>query len=239
MDETPIALITGANRGLGLEATRQLIAEGFHVIMAARDRNKAQAARADVDPDASRTTLLALDVTADADIRQAVETVEAEFGRLDVLVNNAGVSYWEDPLELTAEVLKATYATNVFAPFAMMMGFRPLLANAKSPRVINVSSHLGSMAIASDRAHVWYGLNVPAYNSSKTALNMLSLSYAKAFEADGIAVVAVCPGWTKTDMGGTGADREVADGAAIITQMAVAADVPNGQSIADDGPVAW
>ncbi|MGK5530460.1 SDR family NAD(P)-dependent oxidoreductase [Streptomyces sp. URMC 129] len=231
-------LITGATRGLGLETARRLIREGHTVYLGARDtRRGADAARS------VGAHCLLLDVTDDDSVREAAAHVRERAGRLDVLVNNAGVVGPLRPAEeITAADMLAVYDTNVFGAVRVTRTFLPLLHLSASPTVVNVSSGLGSLAVAADpAAHasfvpLWVS-SLP-YNSSKTALNMISTLYARALPA--MRINAVDPGHTATDLNGRTGAQTVEEGADIIVRMAmIGPDGPTGGYFTARGPMPW
>ena len=190
-DARNLALVTGANRGIGREVALQLARDhGFHVLMGARDLAKGGAAAADVGHGAEA---IALDVADDASIATAFETIGARFGKLDVLVNNAGVDYDTDQRAGSADLdrVRRTFATNLFGPWATAMAAIPLLRRGISPRIVNVSSGAGALT--------GMGGGTPGYGVSKAALNALTLKLADELRRDKILVNAVCPGWVATD----------------------------------------
>jgi NAD(P)-dependent dehydrogenase (short-subunit alcohol dehydrogenase family) len=210
-------LITGANRGLGFEVARQLAAAGHQVWIGARDHARGQQAA-----DAVGARFVQLDVTDDASVAAAVETV----GALDVLVNNAGISGGRiKPSEATAEHMRAVYETNVFGPVRVLHACIPLLEKSSAPVVVNVSSGVGSLGLASDLDSPWSEVNFPVYASSKAALNMLTIRYAAAFPR--IRINSVDPGFTATDFNEYRGTQTVEQGAEAIVRYAL---------IADDGP---
>jgi NAD(P)-dependent dehydrogenase (short-subunit alcohol dehydrogenase family) len=182
-------LITGANRGLGFEVVRQLAAAGHRVFIGARDRARGQQAA-----DALGVSFVQLDVTDDASVAAATETVAA----LYVLVNNAGISGGRiTPSQATVDDMRTVYETNVFGPVRLLSAFIPLLENSAAPVVVNVSSGLGSLGLASDPESPWSEASFPVYASSKAALNMLTIRYAAAFPR--MRINSVDPGFTATD----------------------------------------
>lgn len=232
------ALVTGANKGLGLETARRLVALGHTVFLGARDerRGKEAAERIGAHP-------VRIDVTDDATVEAAVRHVRTRTEHLDVLVNNAGIT---GPLKeasaLTADDIRSVYETNVFGVVRVTQAFLPLLRAAASPTVVNVSSGLGSLAIAQDPAAYEHLLPVYfaslGYNSSKAALNMLTAQYAH--EHPGVRFNAVDPGWTATDLNGNRGVQTVEEGAQIIVDMALAdAAGPTGGFFGNTGPVPW
>ena len=238
-----VALIIGANKGIGFETARRLGRQGFAVLLGSRDPERGDVAAERLRGEGLDVRPLLIDVADERSITAAAETVERDIGRLDVLVNNAGANFeFGDgvrPSALPLDRLRATYDTNVFGPFAATRAFLPLLRKSRHPRVINLSSTLGSLTALTDPGHALFGLNLLAYNSSKTALNAITVSLAKDLRQDGIAVVAVCPGWVRTDMGGESAPRSVEEGARIVVQVATDPAPPTGQMLDETGPVAW
>jgi NAD(P)-dependent dehydrogenase (short-subunit alcohol dehydrogenase family) len=228
-------LITGANKGLGHEAARRLIDGGHDVWAAARDPDRGRDAAEEIGAYA-----LVLDVTEERSVQDAAELVaEATGGALDVLINNAGISGGIVPAgEVTAGQIQAVYDVNVLGPVRMLHAFLPLLERSESPVVVNVSSGLGSLTYAADPASAYSKLIVPAYFSSKAALNMLTVQYAKAFPA--MRINAVDPGFTATDLNAHRGTQTVSEGTDAIVQMAtIGADGPTGTFVSRDGPVPW
>jgi NAD(P)-dependent dehydrogenase (short-subunit alcohol dehydrogenase family) len=228
-------LITGANKGLGREAARRLIGEGHDVWAAARDPERGRVAAEELG-----ARPLVLDVTDDASVDAALKTVAAATaGSLDVLVNNAGISGGVRPArDVTAAQVQAVYAVNVLGPVRMLHAFLPLLELSSCPVVVNVSSGLGSLAYSSDPDGAFSRLIVPAYCSSKAALNMLTTQYAKAFPA--MRINSVDPGYTATDLNAHAGTQTVTEGTDAIVEMAtIGPDGPTGTFASRDGPVAW
>jgi NAD(P)-dependent dehydrogenase (short-subunit alcohol dehydrogenase family) len=231
----PTILITGANKGLGRESARRLLADGHDVWAGARDPELGRAVAEELG-----ARPLVLDVTDDASVRAAANTVaEATDGVLDVLINNAGISGGAIPArELTAAHLQAVYDVNVLGVVRMLHAFLPLLEQSKSPVVVNVSSGLGSLSYSADPESAYSGLIVPAYFSSKAALNMLSLQYAKAFP--GIRINSVDPGFTATDLNNQRGTQTVTEGTdAIVSMATIGPDGPTGTFVSREGPVPW
>lgn len=243
MSVKKVALVTGANKGIGLEISRQLGRHGFVVVVAARDERKATEAAKTLRAEGIDTQGVRLDVTDPATVAAAAAWVDRTFGRLDVLVNNAGVSFefaaGTKPSQLTLDTLRATYDTNFFGAFAVVQAFLPLLRKSAPARIINQSSTLGSLGGLSDPASPFYGVNLLAYNSSKSALNGLTVAFAKELAGERISVNSVCPGWVKTDMGSEAAPRTVEQGAAIAVKLATMADPPTGKFLDDAGEIRW
>jgi NAD(P)-dependent dehydrogenase (short-subunit alcohol dehydrogenase family) len=222
MNEKRVALLTGANKGLGLEIARQLGKQGITVVLSARG-DKAKKAAEILKAEGIDAHPLSLEVTDAADIAALPDYFEKTFGRLDILVNNAGVLL--DAEGDSVDVLRRTYEVNVFAPHAITKALLPLLKKSPAGRVVNQSSILGSIEnIASGGAGKWI---VPAYSSSKAALNMLSVVLAQDLKQTKVKVNAAHPGWVKTDMGGDAAPLGVEEGAKTAVMLA---------TLPDDGP---
>ncbi len=213
-----IALVTGANKGIGFEVARQLAAKGFRVVVGAR---KETAGRAAAKKIGEAATFLKLDVSDEASVRNAATELAKETDQLDVLVNNAGIIVDGDDaiLETTVGQMEKTFRTNTIGPLVVAQAFHSLLAKSEAPRIINVSSGGGQL---SDGADGW----APAYCISKTALNGVTSQLAAALPK--FAINSVCPGWVRTDMGGANATRSVEQGAAGIVWLA--ADAPQNET---------
>jgi NAD(P)-dependent dehydrogenase (short-subunit alcohol dehydrogenase family) len=227
-------LITGATKGLGLQAARRLIAAGHTVYLGARDPQRGQEVAAELGAD-----MVLIDVTSDDSVQAAAALVREQAGQLDVLVNNAGISGgWKPPGEVTAADMRAVYDTNVFGVVRVMHAFLPLLEAGRTPVVVNVSSGLGSLTVTNDPGRFESTLLGLAYPSSKAALNMLTSQYAKAYPA--IKINAVDPGYTATDLNDHRGTQTVEEGAEIIVRMAlIGADGPTGGYFDAVGPVPW
>ncbi|MFC9624664.1 SDR family oxidoreductase [Streptomyces sp. NPDC056930] len=230
----PVSLVTGANRGIGRETARQLAALGHTVLLCARRPEDAEQAAAGLAPGVPGALLPhRLDV-ADADsVRALAHSVEAEFGRLDVLVNNAAINYDTAQRALFADLddVRLTLETNLFGAWRTAQEFLPVLRRSAHPRVVNVSSESGSLE------HMSGG--TPAYGVSKAALNALTRKLADELRAERILVNAVCPGWIATDMGGPGGGP-VDQGAASVVWAATLPDSgPTGGFFRNGEPLAW
>jgi len=228
-------LITGANKGLGREAARRLLADGHDVWAAARDPERGLATAEELG-----ARHLVLDVADDDSVETAAVTVaEAAGGVLDVLINNAGIAGRVAPTgEITAADVQEVYNVNVLGVVRTIHAFLPLLERSKSPVVVNVSSGVGSMARTTDPSSPASQWIVPAYCSSKAALNMLTAQYAKAFPA--MRVNAVDPGYTATDLNFNIGTQTVSEGTdAIVSMATIGSDGPTGTFVNRDGPVAW
>ncbi|MFJ4191071.1 SDR family NAD(P)-dependent oxidoreductase [Kitasatospora sp. NPDC089509] len=225
-------LITGANKGLGHETARRLIAAGHTVYLGARSTERGKAAATELG-----ARFVQLDITDDASVAAAVATVEAD-GGLDVLVNNAGIEVRSPQgavigaAELTADVLREVFETNVFGLVRVTHAFLPMLQRSAAPVVVNVSSGLASLARGGQ------GYPGAAYPASKTAVNMLTVQFANAFPA--MRINAVEPGYTATDINGHAGTQTVEQGAEIIVRMArLGPDGPTGGYFDAAGPLPW
>jgi NAD(P)-dependent dehydrogenase (short-subunit alcohol dehydrogenase family) len=232
-------LITGANKGLGFESARRLVAAGHTVYLGCRDAERGRRAAGQLGARA-----LALDITDDASVAAAAGVVEAG-GGLDVLVNNAGiqVEWFGDgnaigAAELTADLMRQTFETNVFGTVRVLQAFLPLLQRSANPVVVNVSSGLASLTSVSTPDTRQYRYPGVAYPASKAAVNMLTIQYAKAFPA--LRINAVEPGYTATDFNSDAGHQTVEQGAEIIVRMArIGPDGPTGGYFDVDGPLPW
>jgi len=226
-------LITGANKGLGREAARRLLADGHDVWLAARDPVKGQAAAEELG-----ARFVLLDVTDDASVAAAAERVAAE-GGLDVLVNNAGIVGLRKAVpDMTPDDVRLVFETNVFGIVRVTRAFLPLLEHSPNPIIVNVSSGMGSVAVTTDPSRFESTLVSLAYPASKTAVNMLTTQYAKAFPE--IRINAVDPGYTATDFNEHRGTKPVEQGAEIIVRMAkLDGSGPTGTFVDENGEVPW
>jgi NAD(P)-dependent dehydrogenase (short-subunit alcohol dehydrogenase family) len=226
-------LITGANKGLGLETARRLTELGHDVWIGARDAGRGHAAAASLG-----ARFVPLDVTDDASVAAAVATVAAG-GGLDVLVNNAGIGGGRVPVpETTVDNIRAIYETNVFGIVRVTQAFVPLLLESRAPVIVNVSSGMGSLAGTTDPTRIESTFAALAYPSSKSAVNMLTSQYAKAYP--GIRINAVDPGYTATDLNGHQGTQTVEEGAeAIVRAAGFGPDGPTGAYLDAAGTVPW
>ena len=229
-----ITLITGANKGLGLQAARELLAAGHTVYLGAREAQRGQQAAASIG-----ARPLLIDITDDASVEAAAAVVRAEEGHLDVLVNNAGIAgSGPTPRDVSGPDMVRTFDTNVFGIVRMMHAFLPLLEASAAPVVVNVSSGLGSFALTVEPANIAAQFTLVAYSSSKAAVNMLTLQYSRAFP--GIRINAVDPGYTATDLNGHRGTQTVEQGAVAIVRMAlIGADGPTGTLVDAAGVEPW
>ena len=233
-----IALVTGANRGIGLEIVRQLARRGLTTVLAARDLAKGQAAAASLSAEGLDVPAVAIDVTEGESVRAGVADVLGRFGRIDVLVNNAGIlkegfspedaSVFEAPIDLVMQ----TFATNTVGPLRLIEAIVPGMRERGYGRVVNLSSGAGQL---SDM-----GSGFPAYRMSKAALNALTRLTAAELGPGDVKINAMCPGWVRTDMGGPNATRTVEKGAETAVWLAtLPADGPSGGFFRDRKPIPW
>ena len=230
-DAKRIALITGANKGLGFEMARQLGRSGVTVVLAARDPQKGEAAAAKLRGEGLDAHFLKLDVTNAVDHAAAAAFLADKFGRLDILINNAGIS--TDGMnggkasETTGDVIHRTFETNFFAPVALTQALLPLLKNSAAGRIVNMSSILGSQMLHADPNSPIYNFKSLSYDASKAALNSFTIHLAHELKDTKIKVNSAHPGWVKTDMGTEAAPMEIPEGAKTGVALAL---------LANDGP---
>jgi NAD(P)-dependent dehydrogenase (short-subunit alcohol dehydrogenase family) len=245
---TQIALITGANRGLGFEVARQLGRTGVRVLVGSRDPEKGERAADELRREGLEAESLALDVESPPSVAAAAERVDRDHGRLDILVNNAGIlpeataAEADRPLDLA--LFRATFETNLFGAVAVTQSFLPLLRRSPAGRIVNVSTTMGSLADQTDPSSPYYGLVVPAYQTSKAALNGLTIALAKTLADTPIKVSSVCPGWVQTDLGGpdnrAAAPLRVDEAAPVVVSMACLPETAaSGRFVDRDGTVPW
>jgi NAD(P)-dependent dehydrogenase (short-subunit alcohol dehydrogenase family) len=240
MANKPVALVTGANQGIGLQIAKDLVAHGFTVLVGSRNLERGEAAAKTIDGDARA---LQLDVTDQTSIAAAAERIRKELGRLDVLINNAAISNTglrpdmtieehaklTRPSNVSLEEVRAVWETNVFGVLAVYQAMLPLLREAPAARIVNVSSGVGSLTLNSDPAFPYRSIFGPVYPASKTALNAMTLAMAIELEPTGIKVNAVSPGYTKTNLNNYSGTETVEEGAAEAVRVALLGpDGPTG-----------
>jgi len=249
MQDKPVALVTGANKGIGLQIAKDLSAHGFTVLVGSRNLEDGESAAKSVGDDARAVQL---DVTDEASIAGAAERIRNEVGRLDVLVNNAGISHAETPGRSLEEVVAAgrlsvasldevhaVFETNVFGVIAVTQAMLPLLREAPAARIVNVASSGGSLTLNSDPANPHRAM-FGTYSASKAAANAVTVAFAADLEADGIKVNAACPGFTATDLNYFRGTRTVEQGASEPVRLAlIDSDGPTGTFSNEDGLLPW
>jgi NAD(P)-dependent dehydrogenase (short-subunit alcohol dehydrogenase family) len=246
----PVALVTGANKGIGLQIAKDLAANGFTVLVGSRDLDRGRSAAESVGGDARAVQL---DVTNQASIAAAAERIRTEFGRLDVLVNNAGIGHAGKPGRSLKEIadsgrpsvasldeVRAVFETNVFGVIAVTQAMLPLLRAAPAARIVNVSSASGSLTRNADPDNPRRALFGAVYGPSKTALNAITLAFAVELEPTGIKVNAAAPGFTATDFNNFEGTRTVQQAAREPVRLALLGpDGPTGTFSDEDGPLPW
>ena len=234
MAEQRIALVTGGNRGIGMEVCRQLAALGIRVVMGSRDQERGSAAAKQLAAGGLRIEARQLDVASVQSIRDCMNWIRRDVGRLDILVNNAGIMLEEDeddPLE-ELEIIRDTMQTNVYGPFLLSRLAVPIMKSRRYGRIVNLSSGMGSLAEM--------GVGYLAYRLSKAGINVLTRVVAAETEGMGILVNSVDPGWVQTAMGGRGATRTAEKGAETVVWLATLPDSgPTGTFFRDRKPIAW
>jgi NAD(P)-dependent dehydrogenase (short-subunit alcohol dehydrogenase family) len=233
MSTQRVALISGANKGIGFETARQLGKQGITVLMGARDLAKGQAAAEQLKKEGIDARAVKFDVVNAADIKAAAEKIEKEFGKLDILINNAGVMF--EPIggnntsSVPDDVVRKTFDTNFFSAISVTKAFLPLLKKSDAGRIVNVSSILGSLTLHSTEGSPIYEAKALAYDASKAALNSFTIHLAHELKGTKIKVNSAHPGWVKTDMGTDAAPMNIVDGAKTEVELAtLGADGPTG-----------
>jgi NAD(P)-dependent dehydrogenase (short-subunit alcohol dehydrogenase family) len=234
MDESRVALVTGGNRGIGQEVCRQLAKIGVHVILGSRDESRGRDAAAPMVADKLNVEARQLDVDDAASINDCMDWIRRDVGRLDVLVNNAGIMDEDEDLdpESEIEVVRRTMQTNVYGPLLLSRLAVPIMKSRRYGRIVNLSSGMGSLAEM--------GVGYIAYRMSKASLNVITRVLASETQGMGILVNSVDPGWVQTAMGGRGASRNVYKGAETPVWLATLPDGgPTGGFFRDRKPIAW
>jgi NAD(P)-dependent dehydrogenase (short-subunit alcohol dehydrogenase family) len=234
-----VAVVTGANRGIGFETCRQLAKHGMKVVLTARDEIKGRDAAERLRREELDVDFLPLDVSDDASVRELASRIKTTYGHVDVLVNNAGImidgkagdeAAGTGVMQAKVETLRRTMEVNVYGALRVTQALLPLMPK-DGARIVNVSSGMGQLG---DMNGGW-----PGYRISKTGLNALTRIFADELKQTGIRVNSICPGWVKTDMGGAGATRTPQQGADTIVWLATAPDVPTGGFFRDRKPIPW
>lgn len=237
-----IALVTGANKGIGLEIARQLAQAGVSVIIGARDAERGNAAVADLSSQGLDATFVQLDVLDEASIAAAAATISDKHGRLDILVNNAGIADWTDgvPSRASLQAVRRVVETNFFGALAVTQAMLPLLRKSRAARIVNLSSALASLAGNGDPTSPYYSAQLIGYNASKAALNMLTVQLSEEFRGTPHVVNSVSPGYVKTDLTGGNGFLTPEQGAETPVKFALLGDdAVSGRSVYADGEIAW
>ena len=249
--DKPVALVTGANQGIGLQIAKDLVSHGFTVLVGSRNLERGEVAAREVGPDARA---LQLDVTDQDSIAAAAERIRKDLGRLDVLVNNAAISNTSKlpgqsveeycklnrPSNASLDEVRAIWETNVFGVLAVYQAMLPLLREAPAARIVNVSSGVGSLTTNAGPASPYRHIFLPGYSASKTALNAMTLAMAIELESTGIKVNAACPGFTKTNLNNYTGTQTVEEGAREPVRLALLGpDGPTGTYSNTAGPIPW
>lgn len=245
MSQTKIALVTGANKGIGYEIATGLGALGYRVGVGARDEARREAAVEKLRAAGVDAFAVPLDVTSDRSVADAAELIERQGGRLDVLVNNAGISgemgpgWAQDPTTLDLDVVRTVVETNVIGVIRVTNALLPLLRRSTSPRIVNVSSAVASLTRQAD-PDIEIGPIMAAYSPSKSFLNAVTVQYARQFAGTNILINAACPGLVATDFTGFHGPRSPEQGAATAIRLATLPDGgPTGSFFEDDGVIPW
>ena len=237
-----IALVTGANKGIGYEIAKGLARQQMTVFLGCRDLARAEKAAGQLAQEGLAAVPVLLDVTRAETITSAAAQIDAAHGKLDVLVNNAGIAReWQfKPSQVDLGLVKEIYATNLFGPMAVIQTLLPLLLRSPGARIVNVSSSLGSLALTSDPGGPLSQLPCLGYSSSKAALNAVTVQFANELRGTPVKVNAVCPGYVATDLNGHSGPRTPEQGARIAIEMAtLAQDGPTGGYFNEDGRISW
>ena len=237
-----IALVTGANKGIGLEISRQIGKTGTHILLGARDAARGEAAAAALRDEGIEVSFMPIDLSEPATAAAAAMSIEAAHGRLDVLVNNAGIVDRADgpPGSGSIEAMRRIFEVNFFGTIAVTQAMLPLLRKSASARIVNVSSGLGSLTHNSDPDWQFAAVKVLGYNGSKAALNMLTIQLAVELKDAGIKVNAADPGFTATDLNQHRGHQSVPEGADAAVRLALLPDDgPTGGFFSRDGQEPW
>jgi NAD(P)-dependent dehydrogenase (short-subunit alcohol dehydrogenase family) len=236
------ALVTGGNKGIGFEIVKGLCRQGIEVFLGCRDLERGQESAAVLEAEGLHAIPIRLDVTDDATIMTAAARIDAVRGKLDILVNNAGIAGGSraKPSEMELRIVKEIYETNVFGVIAVTQAMLPLLRKSDAGRIVNVSSGLGSLTTMTDPASSSAAYLILGYNTSKSALNAVTVQFALELKDTPLKVNSVCPGYTATDLNNFSGPRTPEQGARIAVEMSlIGADGPTGGYFNDAGRVPW
>lgn len=235
---TKYALVTGANKGIGYEVVRQLAENGFEVFLGARNEELGKKAVESLGK--SNVTFVQLDISSSQSIQDSVRTIEGVTDHLDVLINNAGIAldFNIQPSEVEVGMLRDIFDVNFFGTFQMMQAYLPLLKKAEGSKMVNVTTDMASQTMF-DNGDV-HPLNILGYNSSKTAVNSLTLSFSKELGSEGPEVFGVTPGFTSTDLNGNApGGKTTAEGAEVIVKYALSETNYHGKILNNNGVIPW
>lgn len=241
--ENKTALITGANKSLGFETARELAKAGYRIFLGARDKTRGEEAVAQLKAEGlDKVELLIIDVSDQASVDHAKAELEGKLDSLDVLINNAGIlgGMQQSALTVSVDTAKEVYETNVFGPMRVTQAFIELLKKSDEPRIVNVTSDLGSLTLHNDPKWAHYEVKAAAYGPSKSALNAYTVHLAYELRDTNFKVNAVNPGYTATDFNHHSGPKTIAEGAAPIIKYAmIGADGPTGGYFSDYGVTPW
>ncbi|WP_136066733.1 SDR family oxidoreductase [Modicisalibacter radicis] len=243
MANIPIALVTGANKGIGFEIARQLAEAGAKVLLGARDPGRGQSAASNLTADGLDVSYLSLDTLDEDSIQAAATRIEAEYGRLDILVNNVGIWDTRDgvPSGAPRDVVRTTMETNFFGTLTVTQALLPLLHKSQAGRIVNLSSTLGSLACNGDPSSPYYSAQNIGYNASKAAVNMLTVELAEELRESSIIVNSVCPGFVKTDLTGQQGEVLPSEAAKVPVRCALLSseEAFSGRFLDTAGEIPW
>ncbi|WEZ85519.1 SDR family oxidoreductase (plasmid) [Rhizobium sp. 32-5/1] len=239
MQKERIALVTGANKGIGLEIARQLAEAGIHVIIGARENQRGRAAVEDLASQKLIAQSIRLDLDDLASVEAAAATIRSEHGKLDILVNNAGIFDFADapPSSASIQAVRRVMDINFIGALAVTQAMLPLLREAPAGRIVNLASSLGSLTLNADPSSTYYSQRFIGYNASKAALNMLTIQLSEELRGTGIVVNSVSPGFVKTDLTGYG-NMTPEEGARLPVHYALAGE-QTGSFVEPNGPTPW
>jgi len=237
-----VALVTGANKGIGFQIARQLAEAGIVVVIGARDTGRGRAAAEALAADGLNARSVELGVTDPASIKAAANVIDAEHGMLDILVNNAGIVDERDgpPSLAAAEAVRRVMETNFIGALNVTQTMLPLLRRSQAARIVNLSSSLGSLTLNGDPSSPYYSARLLGYNASKAALNMLTVQLAAELRDTSIVVNSVSPGYVKTDLTGGGGFMTPEEGARLpVAYALLGEDAASGRFVEPDGETPW